>query len=116
MQKEPNYTPIIETSINTSNTTGLGSPLPWAVEMLSVAKLQPAKRNARTHSKKQVREIANSIQRFGMINPIVVDEQQRIVAGHARAEAAKLLHLRTIPAIRVAHLYFMSESPSNGRR
>lgn len=78
--------------------------LPWPVEMLSPHRLRPAERNARTHSKKQIREIANSIARFGVTNPIIVDKAGRIVAGHARAEAAKLLRLKLIPAIRISHL------------
>ena len=72
--------------------------------MLSPLSLRPAERNARTHSKKQIREIANSIARFGVTNPIIVDKAGRIIAGHARAEAAKLLRLKLIPVIRISHL------------
>ena len=68
--------------------------LPWPVEMLSPHGLRPADRNARTHSKKQIRQIADSIQRFGVINPIVADDRGRIICGHARAEAAKLIGLK----------------------
>jgi DNA modification methylase len=78
--------------------------LPWPVEMLSPHGLRPAHRNARTHSKKQIRQIADSIERFGVISPIIADDRGRIVAGHARAEAAKLLGLKHIPVIRLAHL------------
>lgn len=72
--------------------------------MLPLRSLKPAKRNARTHSKRQVRQIADSMLRFGVINPLVVDEHNQLVAGHGRAEAAKLLGLKTVPAIRVPHL------------
>jgi DNA modification methylase len=78
--------------------------LPWPVEMLPLHRLRPAKRNARTHSKKQVREIANSMARFGVINPIVADANGQIIAGHARVEAARLLGLAQVPVIRVSHL------------
>jgi DNA modification methylase len=78
--------------------------LPWPVEMLPPRSLAPAQRNARMHSKKQIQQIANSIERFGMINPVIADERGRIVAGHARTEAAKLLGLRYVPVIRVSHL------------
>jgi hypothetical protein len=63
--------------------------LPWPIEMLPPHSLRPAARNARMHSKKQVCEIADSIERFGVINPIIADDRRQIVAGHARAAAAK---------------------------
>ena len=77
---------------------------PWPMEMLPPRSLKPARRNARTHSKKQVRQIADSMVRFGVINPLIADDHGRIVAGHARAEAAKLLGLKQIPVIRLSHL------------
>jgi DNA modification methylase len=72
--------------------------------MLAPRSLRPAQRNARTHSKKQIRQLADSMDRFGVINPIVVDDRGRIVAGHARAEAANLLGLKHVPVIRLEHL------------
>lgn len=63
------------------------------IELRSPASLQPAARNARTHSRKQVRQIADSIQRFGFTNPVLIDAESRILAGHGRIEAAKLLGL-----------------------
>jgi ParB-like chromosome segregation protein Spo0J len=77
---------------------------PWPIEMASPRSLHPAERNARTHSQGQIKQVANSIGRFGFITPIIVDGRGRIVAGHARAEAAKLLGLRQVPIIRVGHL------------
>jgi len=61
------------------------------IEHLSVGSLRPFGRNARTHSKKQLRQIANSIERFGFTNPILVDRDNTILAGHGRVAAAKLL-------------------------
>ena len=52
--------------------------------------LRPSPRNARTHSKKQVRQIADSIKRFGFTNPVLTSGGE-IIAGHGRIEAAKLL-------------------------
>jgi DNA modification methylase len=78
--------------------------LPWPIEMLPPRSPWPAERNARTHSKKQVRQIAESMMRFGVTNPLIADDHGRIVAGHARAEAAKLLGLKQIPVIRLSHL------------
>lgn len=74
------------------------------VTMVSVDKLRPNPRNARTHSKKQVRQIANSIQRFGWTTSIVVDESGTILAGHGRFQAARLLGLKEVPVITVSHL------------
>jgi|GEM_PF-3908296 len=53
--------------------------------------------NAKDHGDKQIRKIAASIERFGFLSPIVIDENGRIAAGHGRWEAAKLLGLKTIP-------------------
>jgi len=89
---------------NKSRATPLHAELAWHVEILPPDKLRPAKNNARTHSKKQIRELANAIARFGFMNPIVVDKHDQIVAGHARAEAAKLLGLDKVPTIRATHL------------
>jgi len=78
--------------------------LSLAIEPRPVAGLRPARRNARTHSKRQIHQVAASIQQFGFINPIVVDEEGRIVAGHARWEGAKLLGLDKVPTIRIEHM------------
>ena len=52
---------------------------------------RPWQRNARTHSKKQVLQIADSIRTFGFTNPVLIDSENTILAGHCRAAAAKLL-------------------------
>jgi DNA modification methylase len=70
----------------------------------SIDQLRPNERNARKHSPKQISQIARSIKRFGFLNPILIDEANRIVAGHGRVEAAKLLGLETVPALRVEQL------------
>lgn len=56
-------------------------------------------RNPRTHTSKQIRQIANSIKEFGFTNPVLIDAEFRIVAGHGRVAAAKLLGLSSIPTI-----------------
>jgi DNA modification methylase len=97
----------IENVHSTVRGGGVGnakSKLPPLIDMCSPHSLRPAARNARTHSKKQIREIADSMVRFGVINPIVVDDRGRIIAGYARTEAAKLLSLEQVPVIRVSHL------------
>ena len=52
---------------------------------------KPYPRNARTHSRKQIRQIADCIQEFGFTNPLLIDKDNMILAGHGRLEAAKLL-------------------------
>lgn len=69
-----------------------------------VAGLRPYDRNARTHSRKQIKQIAASIERFGFTNPVLVTDDVQIIAGHGRVEAAKLLGLRTVPTIALFHL------------
>lgn len=69
-----------------------------------VADLKPAERNARTHSKAQIKQIADSIEQFGFTNPVLVDAKDRLIAGHGRVEAAKILGLETIPTLCLDHL------------
>ena len=71
---------------------------------LAIDQLQPYARNPRTHSKKQVRQIANSIERFGWTNPILIDGDNGVIAGHGRLEAAKQLGLTRVPVIRLEHM------------
>ena len=66
--------------------------------------LRPYPGNARTHSPKQIKQIARSIERFGFNNPVLVDDDNQIIAGHGRVEAAKLLNLKTVPTVRLSHL------------
>ena len=74
------------------------------MEQVPISVLKPDPRNARTHSKKQVRQIAASIREFGFVNPVLIDEANLVIAGHGRLAAARLLSLETVPAIRLAHL------------
>jgi hypothetical protein len=74
------------------------------IESVPVGALRPYDRNARTHSKKQVRQIANSIERFGFCNPVLIDDDSRIIAGHGRVSAAKLLGIQEVPTVHLSHL------------
>lgn len=60
--------------------------------------------NAKEHSEKQIAQIAESIRQFGFNNPILIDENNEIIAGHGRMAAAKVLNLKSVPAIRLSHL------------
>ena len=74
------------------------------IEHRAPATLRPYARNARTHSKQQIRQIADSIERFGFTNPVLVSEEDEIIAGHGRVAAAKLLGLSSVPTLRLSHL------------
>ena len=74
------------------------------IQERSPSTLKPNKRNARAHSKKQIRQIADSIQAFGFNNPILVDEDANVLAGHGRLEAAILLGMETVPVVCISHL------------
>lgn len=69
-----------------------------------ITDLEPYAGNPRTHTKKQIRQIARSIEEFGWTNPVLIDGRDRIVAGHGRVRAASLLGLTDIPTIRLEHL------------
>jgi ParB-like nuclease family protein len=79
----------------------LGTPMPAQIQMLDVARLRAWPKNARTHSKKQIRQIAESIERFGFTNPVLVDAENLVLAGHGRIAAAKLLGMDEVPCIRI---------------
>lgn len=66
--------------------------------------LIPYARNSRTHSDEQVSQIAASIKEFGFLNPIIVDGDNGIIAGHGRVLAAQKLGLAELPVIEAAHL------------
>ena len=74
------------------------------IQMMAVAALKPNAGNARTHSKKQMRQIADSIQAFGFLVPILIDENRLIIAGYGRYQAARLLGIETVPVIEVTGL------------
>ena len=77
---------------------------PAGTHLVPITKLRPYERNARTHSRRQVRKIAASIERFGFVNPVLIDQDDMIIAGHGRVAAAKLLGWIEVPALRIEHL------------
>jgi hypothetical protein len=78
--------------------------LPSRIEHWPLSRLHPYARNARTHSDEQVDKISSSILEFGFTNPILVDGQDGIIAGHGRLMAAKRLGLSEVPVIVLDHL------------
>ena len=77
---------------------------PIQVEQTPVDALIPFARNARTHSDEQVKQIAASIREFGFNNPILIRDDLTVIAGHGRLAAAKVLGLKEVPTISLAHL------------
>ena len=74
------------------------------IEQLKVGDLIPYVNNSRTHSDEQVMQVASSIKEFGFTNPILIDDDGGIIAGHGRLMAAKKLGLVEVPCIRLGHL------------
>lgn len=74
------------------------------ISMIEVEKLIPYVNNARKHSEAQVTQIAASIKEFGFINPILIDKENVLIAGHGRLAAAHKLGLHEVPCLRVEHL------------
>jgi DNA modification methylase len=74
------------------------------IERIGVDALIPYARNSRTHSDAQVAQIAASIREFGFTNPVLIDADNSIIAGHGRVLAARKLRMQDVPAIRLAHL------------
>jgi ParB-like chromosome segregation protein Spo0J len=74
------------------------------IETLQTTTLIPYARNTRTHSEAQVAQIAGSIREFGFTNPILIDADNGIIAGHGRVMAAQKLGLAKVPCIRLGHL------------
>jgi hypothetical protein len=74
------------------------------LRQIPLGAIKPNPHNARTHSAKQIRQIANSMAAFGFTNPLLVSEDHEVIAGHGRYEAAKLLGLKNAPVIIVPGL------------
>ena len=74
------------------------------VEAQPISALEPYSRNPRTHTRKQIRQIARWMEAFGWTNPILVDGSGRVIAGHGRLEAAKPLGIERVPAICLADM------------
>lgn len=78
--------------------------MPTSPESLPPDALKANPRNARTHPKRQLEAIAASIRRFGFLNPVLIDAEDVIIAGHGRVLAARQLGLEQIPVLRIEHL------------
>ena len=80
------------------------STTPLEITYLHTTSLKPDPRNPRIHTDKQVRQIAQSIQSFGFNVPLLIDEQQKVIAGHGQLMAARKMGWDTVPTIKLSHL------------
>ena len=74
------------------------------IEMISPKNLIAYKNNSRTHSKEQINQIENSIKEFGFTNPVLLDKNNEIIAGHGRVLASKKMGIKEVPCLRLSHL------------
>lgn len=74
------------------------------IEYIPLADLKPNPLNPRSHSPRQLKALGRSIRQFGFVTPVLIDQDNMLVAGHGRIEAARTLGLETVPAVRVEHL------------
>ena len=87
---------------NGSSTSAVA--VPQQIKYQATDSILPNSRNARTHSARQIQQIARSIERFGFNNPVLVDQNNRVIAGHGRVAAAKSLGHDVVPTLRIEHL------------
>ena len=74
------------------------------MKLVPVDELIPYANNARTHSKEQINKIRSSLREFGFVNPVLIDKDKNIIAGHGRCEAAKAEGIKAVPCVMVEHL------------
>jgi DNA modification methylase len=74
------------------------------LKLISIDELIPYANNARTHSKEQIQKIRSSLREFGFVNPVLIDKDKNIIAGHGRVTAAKEEGIKEVPCVLVEHL------------
>jgi DNA modification methylase len=74
------------------------------IEWVPIGVIRPNPKNARTHSRRQIRQIAASLRKFGFLNPVLIDAENVVLAGHGRLEAAGLEGMDEVPVVRFTHL------------
>ena len=106
MNKKTNAAGAKTTTPATSSAAVAAALKPYAeiIEPRAPGELKPNPRNARTHGSKQVELLAAGISQFGFLVPVLIDEEDVILAGHGRVEAAKKLKMESVPTICVSHL------------
>ena len=77
---------------------------PEFIDQTPVDELVPYENNPRTHSDVQIERLVKSLKEFGFTNPILIDEDNNVIAGHGRLQAAIIAGLKTVPTITLGHL------------
>lgn len=77
---------------------------PEFIDQTPVDELVPYENNPRTHSDVQIERLVKSLKEFGFTNPILIDEDNNVIAGHGRLQAAQIAGLKSVPTITLAHL------------
>ena len=103
-QNQPGAIVVAETGSMSLKFKALAKSFAPVIELRAVKGLKSNVRNARSHNKRQVAQIAASVSEFGWMAPIVVDEDNTVLAGHGRLAAARLLDMAEVPTIPVKHL------------
>ena len=73
-------------------------------QLVDINKLVPYANNARTHNKEQILKLRSSLREFGFVNPVIIDKEYNVLAGHGRIEAAKAENISEIPCVFVDHM------------
>lgn len=74
------------------------------LKLIPIDELVPYANNARTHSKEQINKIRSSLREFGFVNPVLIDKEKNIIAGHGRCLAAKEEGIKEVPCVLVEYL------------
>ena len=73
-------------------------------QLVDINKLVPYANNARTHNKEQILKLRSSLREFGFVNPVIIDKEYNVLAGHGRIEAAKEEGIAEVPCVYADHL------------
>lgn len=73
-------------------------------QLVDIDKLVPYANNARTHNKEQILKLRSSLREFGFVNPVIIDREYNVLAGHGRIEAAKAENISEVPCVFADHL------------
>jgi DNA modification methylase len=87
-----------------AQSEAIQAQLASVIELVPLEQVKPSPKNPRTHSKKQLNQLVQSMREFGYTAPALIDEHNQILAGHGRLEAAKVLGLKVIPCVRLTHM------------
>ncbi|MFY9592139.1 MAG: ParB N-terminal domain-containing protein, partial [Bacteroidales bacterium] len=74
------------------------------INQIKIQDIKPYEKNAKKHTRKQIDQVANSIKRFGFVQPLVIDKNNELIIGHCRLEASKKLGMTEVPTLKLEDL------------